>query len=224
MRRDQHLAESSNSNVVKRFLALCLLNSLASGLLMATVGCGSASDLPKQEASLPAPHPGSSPESRPPIVLEFCNQSPDVTPEQWADAVSKINQQIQHDLNPRWGCNGAAVVVASADFSHPGVALQNRDSGPGGYTDGLRGWCAYRANTADTWRAYCSHVAINLLTPGYLAGQSVEPWDYRASDYVEAPPWELADFDFPSAHGLGGEYLDYAGQPAHDLLHKLAYP
>lgn len=201
-----------------------LLSLLATGILALTLGCGSSGDLPENTATLPLPQPGADPATQPRIVLEFCNQSTGVTSEQWADAVDKIDHQLQFDLNPRWGCNGTAVVVQVADYSRPGVALQDRSVGPGGYTDGLRGWCAYRENTSQHWRAYCSHVAINLMTPRYLAGQSVEAYNYRASDYAETPPWELADFDFPSAHGVPGVWLDYRGEPAHDLLHKLAYP
>jgi len=129
------------------------------------------------------------------------------------------------DLNPRWGCNGVAAAYVGP--LEPGtVVIQDREEGAGGYTDHQRniGYVAYRANTATTWRAYVSHVAINLLTYPHLAGQSVEAWDYRYPDYSEAGPYELADFDFPSRHGLGGQYFDWRGRAAYDLLSKLPYP
>lgn len=192
-------------------------------LLFALFGCGSDSAMSdKNKTTIPSPNPGGSPAAH--VVLQFSNQSIHITPAEWSECVDNINYQIQHDLNPRWGCSGSAVVSSNFNPHVPSVVIQDREDGAGGYTDGTVGWCAYRANTAQLWRAYCSHVAINLLTPGYLAGQSVEAYDYRRVDYAEQPPWELADFDFPSAHGFPGVYYDYQGNPAHDLLHKLSYP
>lgn len=201
-----------------------LANALFSCLVLAPLqGCGN-SDAAKPPSPIPQPQPGANPQSLPQTVLRFINQS-SVSPADFADATAKINQQIIVDLNPRWGTNGAAAVwTGGFDDTIPSVVLQDRADGPGGYTDSVCGYVAYRANTQATFKAYLSHVSLNLLTGHYLASENVRAWDYRASDYAEQEPWELCDFDFPSAHGLGGTYYNHRGEPAHDLLSRLPYP
>lgn len=195
-------------------------------VLLLLVGCGGGGES-KKESPIPKPQPGAPPSSVPQTTLRFINQA-GIPSEEWVDAVAKINYQITVDLNPRWGVNGQAQVYTGGfDDTIPSVVIQNRGDGPGGYTDGTCGYVAYRADTQTTWRAYCSHVAINLLTGDYLAGQSVEAFDYHISpsgEYLESTPWELADFDFPNAHGLGGTYYDWQGNAAYDILHKRTYP
>lgn len=202
-----------------------LLPLLLFGLLL---GCGSPGEK-QEEPAFPRPQPGANPASLPQTPLRFINQSSAINGSDFQQAVAAIDLQIRGDLNPRWGINGVAIAYfGPQDEDIPSVILRD-DTGqglPGGYTDGTNGYVQLRQSTAHLWRAYMSHVAINLLTPGYLAGQSVEAYDYHVESglYLEEEPWELADFDFPSRHGFSGVWHDWRGEPAHDLLHKLDYP
>lgn len=209
-----------------RSIRIAIFANLAFALLVFAPGCGGGhiGQSSIDSNSLPAPMPGAAPETQRQTKIRFINQSQNVSAAEWAYATDNINWQITTDLNPRWGTNGLCEVYqGDLDPTKPTVVLQ--DGPGGGWTDGTVGWCAYNERTDNLWSAYCSHVTINLLTPGIYAGQPVEAWDYRRSDYREEAPWQLADFAFPSYFNRAlPDNLDAQGGPAYDLLHRLDYP
>ena len=162
----------------------------------------------------------------PATQIRLINQSAAVNATTLASWVVDINWQLATDFNPRWA-TGATLIAYSGpvDPATPTILLQDStdDTLPGAQQAGASLWVVRNLpHTAGLLEAYLSHATINSARPDYLPGQAVEAWDYTRGSYAGGA--ELADFDFPSHHGLGGSYYDWQGRPAYDLLHALSYP
>jgi hypothetical protein len=209
---------------MKSFLSLALLLILA--------GCGNSNELspdapaPGGLITVPA---GSVLQPRPAVAVRFINHSSQVTQADQAKICLWLNWQLLTDFNSRWKTEGSSLVIYSGDVDNsvPTVYLEDAtDDSLDGANPVTTDYTVWRIrvlpHTLPRLSAYCSHGTINAVRPDFLPGQLEEGTNYGYLDY--GPRAELCDFTFPNKAGFAGDFYDFQGKPAYDLMHVLAYP